>query len=274
MDGIPVLKVEGDTLPQVWEKAVILCWKEGVPVRTEYDRPDDPPSRDSTMIMVVSNPMREPRIHRAIPAGLEDLEIYRLEVVNGIHDHWIVPEEGKWQYTYHERLFAYKVAQKSFDQIDHIVEKLTQRPYTRRAQALTWKVWQDPFTDDPPCLQRLWFRILDDKLILNAHMRSNDAYKAAFMNMFAFTDLQRSIAERVGQRTGRKVEVGQYVHIADSFHIYGAYFDQFKGFLKTVEERPFEERVWTTQFAEPFFEEARRKAELTSYTGQKPAREE
>ena len=110
MEGdIPVLKVEGQTLPEAWEKAVIETWNNGIDIKTEYDKEADPPSRDCTMIMVVHNPMAEPRIHRAFPGGLEDLEIYTQEVVDGVHDHWINPEEGKWTYTYHKRLFGYEV---------------------------------------------------------------------------------------------------------------------------------------------------------------------
>jgi thymidylate synthase len=47
--------------------------------------------------------------------------------------------------------------------------------------------------------------------------------------------------------------------MVDSFHIYGSYFREFEGFLGTVEKRKFEDRVWETRFAQPFFEEARRK---------------
>ena len=84
--AIPVLKVEGETIPEVWEKAVILCWEQGIRLRTEYDREDDPESRDCSMVMVIRSPLGEPRIHRAFPGGLGDLEIYRQEVVVGIHD--------------------------------------------------------------------------------------------------------------------------------------------------------------------------------------------
>lgn len=261
MTPIPVLKVEGRTLPEAWENSVIACWRQGVAIQTEYDKPGDPPSRDCTMIMVVRDPFAEPRIHRAFPGGLEDLEIYRQEVVEGVHDHWINPTEGKWAYTYHERLCTYTVEGRTIDQLRYVVEKLTEAPHTRRAQAVTWKVWEDAGIDDPACLQRMWFRILSDTLTCNVHMRSNDAYKAAFMNMFAFTEIQRMVAQQVGDRIGRSIQVGPYIHIADSYHIYGSYFNDFEGFLQTVEQRSFEERTWTTQFAEPFFEEARRRLE-------------
>lgn len=135
LNDCPVIKVEGETLPEVWEKSVMKCWQEGIAIRTEYDKAGDPPSRDCTMIMEVTHPFKEPRLHRAFPAGLEDLEIYRQEVIFGIHDDWIKPEEGKWEYTYHERLLNYKAEGRSIDQIDYLVRKLSETPYTRRAQA-------------------------------------------------------------------------------------------------------------------------------------------
>jgi thymidylate synthase len=236
------------SLPLAWEKAVLACWEQGESFPTEYDRPGDPNSRDVTCLIHVTQPFAEPRIHRAFPGGLDDLEKYRSEVLYGVHDHWIDPSVGKWEYTYHERLFAYGIPGRgAFDQIAAAEQKLRQAPHTRRAQAVTWQVWNDTNIGDPACLQRLWFRIADNKLHMNIHMRSNDAFKAAFMNMYAFTELQREMAGRLG------VTPGEYMHIADSFHIYGSYFDEFRGFLSTVQGRPVEQRVYTSDFARDFF---------------------
>jgi thymidylate synthase len=263
MKDIPVIKVEGKTLPEAWEKSVIATWEDGLDIKTEYDKPGDPSSKDCTMIIAVDDPGREPRIHRAFPGGLEDLEVYRQEVVSGIHDHWIKPDEGKWTYTYHQRLFGYNTEGQTIDQIDYIIKKLSQTPYSRRAQAITWNPKTDPVTDDPPCLQRIWCRLVDapggGKLFLdmNTHWRSRDAYKASFMNMFALTDLQGLIAKEISKRIKKEVAMGRYVDISDSFHIYGSYAEEFKRFLKTVRERSFEEKTWSTEFARPFFEEAR-----------------
>ena len=269
--NIPVLTVRGRTLPEAWENSILSVWREGLTIKTEYDKPDDPPSRDCTMVIIIEQPLAEPRIHRCFPGGLEDLEIYRLEVVEGVHDYWIAPEEGKWTYTYHERLFSYSVGEEKIDQIAYIIDKLSKVPYSRRAQAITWKPHLDPKTDDPPCLQRIWCRLTeeDGKLYLNmnTHWRSRDAFKAAFMNIFALTDLQRLIAERIGERIGKKVLVGRYVDISDSYHIYGSYFKEIEGFLKTLEQRTFEERTWTTDFAQPFFELGRRRIEEERRTG-------
>lgn len=262
MYNIPVIVAKGKNIPEAWERAVIAVWNNGINIRTEYDKKGDPPSKDCTMIIEIEEPMSEPRIHRAFPGGLEDLEIYRQEVIYGIHDHWIKPEEGKWVYTYHQRLFSYPGQSSKIDQIDYIVRRLSGVPYSRRAQAITWNVETDPSVDDPPCLQRIFCRVVGEKelaLNMNTHWRSRDAYKAAFMNIFAMTELQRLIACRISETTGQEVKVGRYVDISDSFHIYGAYYDEFRGFLKTIETRSFEERTWHTEFAEPIFEEAREK---------------
>jgi thymidylate synthase len=258
---IPVLKISGNNISEVWEKSVISLWDEGVEVKTEYDKPEDPPGKDCTMVMEVRKPFEEPRIHLAFPGGIEDLEKYRQEVLYGVHDHWIKPEEGKWTYTYHARMFNYNVvddlsssdiksAYDPVDQIDYLVNKLGSKPYSRRAQAVIWMPTADPQTDDCPCLQRLWCRILENEsgepyLNMNTHWRSRDAYKAAFMNIYALTDLQREIAEKVSKKLGREVKVGRYVDITDSYHIYGAYYQEFQErFLRNIQDRTFEERTW------------------------------
>ena len=257
MNSIPLIVIEGNTLPEVWEKAVLSTWEKGISIPTEYDREGCPPSKDASVVMSVENPFQEPRIHRAFPAGLEELEIYRQEVVDGIHDHWIAPEEGKWSYTYHQRLFSFP-GKKIVDQIEYIMAKLAETPYTRRAQAITWEPTTDPGSEDPPCLQRIWFRIFPlekgkGSLNMHTYWRSRDGFKAAFMNMFALTDLQKRIAEGISERRGEKITAGRYVDICDSFHIYGYYFEEFQKFLDTMNKRTFEDRTWNSEFAEPFF---------------------
>jgi len=98
-----------ELLPAAWEKAVIACWEQGENFPTEYDHDGDPNSRDVSVLIHVTKPFEEPRIHRAFPGGLDDLEKYRSEVLFGVHDHWVDPAAGKWEYTYHERIFEYQV---------------------------------------------------------------------------------------------------------------------------------------------------------------------
>lgn len=254
---IPVIFVEGDNLPHVWEQSLLRLYKEGCDIITEYDKSDDPPSKDCTMIMVVHAPLSEPMIHRDIPGGLEDLQEYVMEVLDGIKDHCVRkpdddPNDTRWEYTYHQRLFDYTIPGKkeSFDQIEMMADMLAKTPHSRRAQAITWKVWEDTSCYDPACLQSIWCRILSGedniwKLNMNVRFRSNDAYRAAFMNMFALIQLQQKIANRIAQLSGKTVELGRYVHEADSYHIYGSNFREFMGrFLTAYESMPFENRIF------------------------------
>jgi thymidylate synthase len=256
---LPVVYVAARTLPEGWERAVVETWERGAQIRTQYDKPGDPPSRDALAVIAIAEPMAEPRIHRALPGGLRDLEMYVQEVVHGIRDHWIDPAHGKWQYTYHERLTNYKVPglAEPIDQLEYMVACLAEAEYSRRAQAVIWQCWADAGYPHPACLQRLWARVVDGKLCMNAHLRSNDAFKAAFMNMYAFTELQAELARRLSERVGRPVPVGQYTHVADSFHIYGSYFAEFQGFLRSLRERTFEQRTFTTEQVAELLAEAR-----------------
>lgn len=254
--NIPVLQVKGSCLAEAWERSVIAAYQEGCDIKTEYDKPDDPPSKDCSITIVVANPLEEPLIHRDMPGGLEDLQEYVMEVLDGIKDHWVRdpddPDDTRWEYTYHQRLFNYSVPGSGtlYDQVEILAEKLAKVPYTRRAQAVTWKVWEDNTCYDPACLQSIWCRLLpgdDDTWLLNTNVRfrSNDAYKAAFMNMFALIMLQKKIAGRIAELSGRKVIPGRYVHQADSYHIYGSYIDEFEQrFLRMYDERPFEDRTY------------------------------
>lgn len=266
--NIPSISIAADCLPDAWEKAVLAVWDHGLEVRTEYDKAADPPSKDATVMVAIADPFREPRIHKNFPGGPAELESYRQEVVNGIHDHWIDPAAGKWTYTYHERLFAYSPVEDirsvdspkpfmSVDQIQYIIDCLSQTGHSRRAQAITWMPTADPATDDPPCLQRIWCRLVPSEngelsLNMNTHWRSRDLYKAWFMNVYALTDLQRIIAEAVARNIGRPVQVGRYVDISDSLHIYGSYFADVEVEVEKMRQSPFEDRSWES--THPAFE--------------------
>jgi len=265
---IPVVSINARCLPEAWEKAVLAVWDNGIEIKTQYDKPDDPPSKDATAMISVLEPFAEPRIHKNFPGGPEELEAYRQEVVDGIHDHWIDPTAGKWTYTYHERLFSYCPVEdirnpdsaKPFEpvnQIDSIADALADVNFTRRAQAVTWMPTADPGTEDPPCLQRIWCRLISEEnggfsLNMNTHWRSRDVYKAWFMNVYALTDLQRIIAEKIGQKINKHVSVGRYVDITDSLHIYGSYFEEAKKEVEKMRHSPFTERAWET--THPAFE--------------------
>ncbi len=268
MYGIPVLAVEGDCIARAWENSLVKLYQQGCDISTQYDKPDDPPSKDATMLLTVTDPMAEPMIHRDMPGGFEDLQEYVMEVCDGIKDHWVRDtndaSDTRWEYTYHQRLFKYTVPSlaEAVDQIELICQQLAKTGFTRRAQAVTWKVWEDNQCYDPACLQSIWCRIIQQdevpRLSMNVRFRSNDAYKAAFMNIFALVQLQLKIAARVSELTGRQIELGRYCHIADSYHIYGSNMAEFQSrFLRAMENRDFAGRTMRYADIRDIMEEAR-----------------
>ncbi len=194
-----------------------------------------------------------------------------------------LPEDEKKKFYDHETAHflldhSYvKIVEKEIDgkkqsfvrinQIEYVIEKLVEQPYTRQAQAITWQPYMDTDIYDPACLQSMWFRTLNDEndiptLNMNIRFRSRDAYDASFMNCFAFIHVMEYVAKEFGKRTGQKVKIGRYVDESDSFHIYGKRIADFEDrFLKNLIERDFSQRTFSRQDAEPFFEERRNKLE-------------
>ena len=274
--NIPVLSIHGKTLPEAYERAITEVWEKGASIRTEYDHPGDPPSRDATAIITVEDPFAQPRFHRSFADGLGGLSEYVMEVVHGAHDYWIKPREEvlkgvdstdtRWTYTYHERLFRYRIEELVVNQVDALIAKLARTGHTRRAQAITWNPKLDPPTDDPPCLQRIWGRLVEDEnggltFNMNTHWRSRDLFKAWFENVIALTTLMRKIAAEISARVSRPIAVGRYVDVSDSLHIYGSYFRELEGdpergiksFFEKLKSRSFEDRTWSSEFVRPHF---------------------
>lgn len=277
---IPSVAVWGKTIPETWENAVLATWEFGAHIPTEYDQEVDPLSRDVTMMMTIADPFAEPRIHQALPVSYSILATYVAEVVDGVHDSWVNREGHGWTYSYHDRFFNWpgrhswdeilggqKIEVPNINQVDTFINKLVTTPYTRRAQAITWVPQIDQPDPEPPCLQRIWCRLVKNDggylLEMNTHWRSNDAFKAAFMNTFALTDLQRVIANEIGTRMGKEIGVGRYVGVIDSFHLYGSYErkNEIAKFISNVERMPFEKRVVSTsdRLIKKEFEKAREK---------------
>ena len=116
--NIPVLTVTRNTLAEAYEQALIELYTKGIRFKTQYDKPGDPLSIDSTMNLTILEPLTEPMIHRAFPGGIEDLKEYVLEL-KGYKDHWVKnmndPNDTRWEYTYHGGLQNYGTWQEIVD---------------------------------------------------------------------------------------------------------------------------------------------------------------
>lgn len=282
MKNIPVLTVVGDSLAAGYEKALVALYENGCRFRTQYDKPGDPLSLDCTLNLTVLDPLAEPMIHKAFPGGIEDLREYVMEV-NGAKDHWVKnmndPKDTRWEYTYHGRLAGYGTWQESRDgkpvrvgpfnvnQIEAVIAKLAKQPFTRQAQMITWMPNIDLDCYDPPCLQSIWYRLMEDDegkvswLNCNIRFRSNDAWGASFMNMFGFVMFNRDvIAAGVARRTGKTVKLGRLNWQADSYHIYGKDIADAKARLfDRIGTTKLEDRTY--QFSDPMIQDIYNEAE-------------
>jgi thymidylate synthase len=266
MRSIPVLSVQGHSLAEAYERALIALHTQGTRFRTQYDKPGDPQSLDATLNITIEDPLADPMIHKAFPGGLADLREYVYEL-EGRKDNWVKaindPQDTRWEYTYHGRLQNYGqwrerhgdrtafTGPMQVDQIEDVIAKLSQQPFTRQAQMITWMPNLDLACYDPPCLQSLWYRILTDEqevqwLNCNVRFRSNDAWGASFMNMFGFTMFNREvIAAGVAQRTGKPTRLARMNWQADSFHIYGKDIEQAElRLFRRLDATRFEDRVY------------------------------
>jgi thymidylate synthase len=279
MRNIPILHVTGRSLAAAYENALIALHSSGIRFRTQYDREGDPPSLDSTMDITIEDPMADPMVHKAFPGGFADLREYVYEL-EGHKDGWVKnindSEDTRWEYTYHGRLERYgwwkeKVGAGSgarseprgafcINQIERVIDKLAKQPFTRQAQMITWMPNLDLDCFDPPCLQSLWYRIVEDDdgsqwLNCNVRFRSNDAWGASFMNMFGFIQFNRNtIATGVEKLTGRPVNMGRMNWHADSYHIYGKDIEQARSRLfDRLDTTSFEDRVYN--FNDPAIQE-------------------
>ena len=249
-DGrIPSFHVVADSIPEAFFKAMDVVWHNGMVIRTQYDRKDrhgdyiDPPSRDARVLIEVKDPFAQPRYPRI---SFCEIGKYIAEIL-GVKDHLVVPfaelKKGiqtgnipqEWPYTYHQRLFAYPLADgTTTNQVDRLVDRIAESNITRRAVATTRVPEIDAYlVEDLPCLGEVQIRCpMDDdgSLVLNmdTRWRSRDLFKAWCDNVVALTFLQQVLARKIEERTGRKTRVGSYADYSTSLHIYGQDFHHIR----------------------------------------------
>ena len=243
---IPTLYVEGKSIAETFYKTFEAVDKNGLVLRTQYDRknPDgsylDPPSRDARVMVRVDDLFAEPGLpmisymnvgkYIAEFLGAKDhLVVPRDELLKRIHSGNEDFEATQWPYAYHQRLTAYPLPDgKTLNQLEKVIEKLAGDPITRRAVAIIGVPEIDLFMkSDAPCLRELQFRGLEDeegRIVLNtfARWRSRDLYKAWCDNLVGLRNLIRfRVALPLQERTGKEVVIGPYSEENGSLHIYG-----------------------------------------------------
>lgn len=108
-----------------------------------------------------------------------------------------------------------------FDQVNRAYDTLKYNPQSRQVVMEIWKPDMDlprsmgqPNNDDIPCNICSLLKIRNEKLLWTQIMRSNDILFGLPYDFLQFTFLQEIMAGWLN------IEVGEYMHISDSLHMY------------------------------------------------------
>jgi len=317
-----ILFISENNVNDAWLSAIGQVFYKGDDIKTEYDKPEDPPSKDATALIEIKNPMSKPIARKGkvlkisskfgnsyeIYGCLADTYLmgsiqsgYIEEILEGINDHFLWESGVSFPYSYHDRIFNYvpysiedtihktynvslvdnkfvkaheklKKSEKiketngstiwqlqngiefdldkkisdqlginriplgalqfpKIEQIDYIVNKLKDKPYSRRAQAITWRPYSDILRGDPPCLQRIWMRVKNNQLIMQTTWRSRDLLRAWEPNVNGMIRIQKMVADELD------VEMGSYADFSNSLHIYGNTFKEVEDILTRMKKK-------------------------------------
>jgi thymidylate synthase len=248
------LSVTAANLAEAWERAVRLMMTEG------YNRYVRAPeyqtwTKDSPMIIMVSDPMGEPRLSPKAQITRSMCDEYANSLIHG----HAKDKENSFEYTYYSRLRHYpdcmvraglphvpeseqeirdcvhkisggKCVVQSLDQVEKAIEIFKKDPTRRTVVLHTWIPFRDlaKFTPErvdtsSPCLVILHPQLVEEKLHFNVVMKTNDLFSAWPGNAYAFTALQKHMADQIG------AGVGHYTHFSVSMQVYQEVFEAAKG---------------------------------------------
>lgn len=139
------------------------------------------------------------------------------------------PESPTWNSNYGYYIF-------NEGQFDYAYNQLLGDPDTRQAAIVINRpsvMMSD--SKDKICTYSLSFRIRNDKLNMSVNMRSNDFVLGTQIDYFQFTVIQEMMLVLLREKYDN-LEIGRYVHKADSFHIYERHFPMMLDILEHNKE--------------------------------------
>ncbi|MDO8524182.1 MAG: thymidylate synthase [bacterium] len=246
--------VEAKTLGEAWEKACVLMMQEG---HTRYvEAPEyQIETKDLPLLIKVSEPFASPRISEKANTNQGMADTYADKFLNGSGKE----KENSFDYTYFSRLRCYpdcavraflpgvteneeelqeevkkispdgKCCVTRIDQVEKAISILKKDPTRRTVVMHTWIQYRDlmkfgPKREDTssPCVLLFYPQLVDGKLHMFVVMKTNDLYNAWPENAYAFTGLQKYMADQLG------VETGTYTHFSVSMHIYKDMYEEVR----------------------------------------------
>lgn len=192
-----MITIKNSTLAQAWRETIKKLYTEGRIIE------NDEIFRDESACIEIED-VTEDLFDDRFPMSKEQVDVINNYLLTGEKEDQVVHD---WTKIYRKRLFDSEP-----NQIQNIIDYLKAKPAGKRAQASIWKQEIDLRGPIAPCLQLLWFQIVDNKLDIHVHMRASDCYGKLLMNMNEFSALQRYMAKELS------VKPGKYIQFIDTCH--------------------------------------------------------
>ena len=206
-------RIEGKTIAETWVKIIHRIKTTGTIRPTGYD------GKWQELIDLMAVVTEEPEDFyfpepNYLPIDRSFLEEYISQILDD------APNREGVKYTYGQRLRSWF----GRDQIEQVIEKLANDIDSARAVMSLWDASQDD-NDNPPCLNHIWVRIVDNELSLTATFRSNDMFSAWPANAMGLRALQKYIYNSLLKRTAHTLKMGALITVSQSAHIYDDCFE-------------------------------------------------
>ena len=189
-------RIEGKTIAETWVKIIHRIKTTGTIRPTGYDGKWQ--ELIDLMAVVTDEPddfyFPEPNY---LPIDRSFLEEYISQILDD------APNREGVKYTYGQRLRSWF----GRDQIEQVIEKLAIDIDSARAVMSLWDASHDD-NDNPPCLNHIWVRIVDNELSLTATFRSNDMFSAWPANAMGLRELQKYICNAISSKNSSYFENG------------------------------------------------------------------
>ncbi|MEK6963957.1 MAG: thymidylate synthase [Nanoarchaeota archaeon] len=213
---------EKDAL-RAWEVSLGKVWQEG---RIFKDQEGRVCKEVLNLVVCVEDPCKDIGEPARWLAHQEEWVYPSLDQISKV----ILSDAGSlfFQYAYGERVFKFQGKKNQLE--DFVLPLLSKSSESRRALISLYDPIKDSDTskEDVPCLVSIQFRVMDKKVHVTGHIRSNDLFIGWPANAYQLFVLQSYTAAKLG------LEIGSLTTISGSAHIFIEYEEELKRLINEV----------------------------------------
>lgn len=194
--------IRGRSISDAWHRGLNLIWRQGQEITDERGTK----IRELLSLQVVVEDPYQEMIPQEYSWNEDRLEEYALQLLSA--------ENPGFEYTYGERLRSWSwQGTAPVDQIEHVIHRLKDSPFTRRATAVTWIPPLDESKEEIPCMIVDDFKLRDGRLNLSVFFRSHDFAGAYPANLYGLARVLEYVSHEIGASPGSISTTSASAHI-------------------------------------------------------------